>query len=127
MGRKIAKGEALRYIAELFWTPFSIVANSDLRWREASGDEAEVRTQVGREEVAIRLAFDAHGDLSTVHATARPRQVGSETIDTPWRGEASDYVALGGMRLPRRAAVWWDLPEGPFRYWEGRVTGLAFS
>lgn len=82
---------------------------------------------MGREDVAIRLGFDPDGDLSTVFAPERPRQVGSETIDTPWRGEVSDYVEVGGIRLPRRAAVWWELPEGPFRYWEGRVTGFAFA
>ena len=33
-------------------------------------------------------------------------------------------VALGGVRLPRDGEVRWELPEGPFTYWRGRVTSL---
>jgi hypothetical protein len=34
----------------------------------------------------------------------------------------SDYKQLGGRRLPTRAEVYWDLPEGRLVYWEAAVT-----
>ena len=33
---------------------------------------------------------------------------------TPWGGEFGDYRALGGMRIPRRATVYWELDQGRF-------------
>ena len=125
-GTEVSKAEALRYLAELFWTPFSIEANAGLRWREVQG-VAEAATAVGTDQVAVRFEFDADGDLVGVSTDARPRQVGPTTVSTAWRGEARDYEAFGGLRLPRRAAVWWELPDGPFRYWEGEVTAVAVA
>ncbi len=31
---------------------------------------------------------------------------------------------VGGLRVPTRAEVRWELPEGPFTYWLGRITSL---
>jgi hypothetical protein len=36
----------------------------------------------------------------------------------------SDYAEVGGVRIPTRAEVHWELPDGPFTYWRGRVTAL---
>jgi hypothetical protein len=45
-------------------------------------------------------------------------------VPTPWRGVFSDHGELGGVRVPRRAEVAWELPEGRFTYWRAEVTAL---
>jgi hypothetical protein len=30
---------------------------------------------------------------------------------------------LGGVRMPTRVDVYWDLPEGRFVYWRAEITG----
>lgn len=124
-GPDVTSGQLLRYLGELFWTPYSVVANHELGWRDLGGQAAEVTATVGRAMVSVRVEFDDHGDLAGVWTSARPRQVGKTTVDTPWRGEAGDYATVGGIRVPRRAEVRWELPEGPFTYWQGRVTGVT--
>jgi hypothetical protein len=42
--------------------------------------------------------------------------VGRTSVLTPWGGEFGEYQALGGMRLPTRAKVYWELDEGRFVY-----------
>jgi hypothetical protein len=34
----------------------------------------------------------------------------------------SGYRTLGGMRMPTRGAVYWDLPERRFVYWRAEIT-----
>lgn len=34
---------------------------------------------------------------------------------------------LGGVRVPTTAEVGWDLPEGRFVYFRGRLTGLELE
>jgi hypothetical protein len=46
------------------------------------------------------------------------------SVPTPWRGVFSDHGELGGVRVPRRAEVAWELPEGRFTYWRAEVTAL---
>jgi hypothetical protein len=53
----------------------------------------------------------------------RPRVEAGNAL-TPWIGEYRDYEVLGGVRIPTRGAVRWDLPEGPFTYWRGTITAL---
>ena len=57
-------------------------------------------------------------------APDRPRAEDGRSVPTPWRGAFSDHGELGGLRVPRRAEVAWELPEGPFTYWRAEVTDL---
>jgi hypothetical protein len=118
----LARGQAQRYLAELFWTPHSIVGNRHLRWREVDERVVEVSTLIGRSLVSVQLEFDAEGAIRAVSSAARPRVVGRTTIDTPWRGTVGDYGSVGGIWMPRHAVVTWQLRSGSFTYWEGRVT-----
>jgi len=126
-GHETAVGEALRYLAELPWVPYAIARNRELAWRELDATRVEVATSLGRERIALELAFDAAGNIAGAFAAARPRQVGKTSVPTPWRGEFRAYEELGGVRVPTRAEVRWELPEGPFVYWRGTVTSLELN
>jgi hypothetical protein len=124
-GGDISKGEAMRYLAEVPWTPQAMVANHELEWRQVDDRTVEVATRLNGERLEVLLHFDAKGDIVASTADARPRDVGGGTVDTPFRGKFSDYAVLGGVRVPTTAEVSWELPEGPFIYFRGRTTDLA--
>ena len=126
-GPYTAEGQALRYLAELFWVPHALRANEELEWDAVDEHTVDVSTRVGPKRVTVRLGFDEDGDIASAHAASRPRLVGKQAILTPWTGEVSDYAELGGVRIPTRAEVRWELPEGPFTYWRGTVTSLEFG
>jgi hypothetical protein len=119
-GPEVARGEAMRYLAELAWIPHALRANAALDWAELSPSEAEVATATRGGRAAVRLRFDGAGDLVRASAPDRPRAEG-RAVPTPWRGEFSDHAELGGLWVPRRAEVAWALPEGPFTYWRAEV------
>ncbi len=123
-GPEISVGEALRYLAELPWAPHAMRANRELAWRELDEHAVEVATGVRGERAAVRLDFDAAGDVVRASCAARPRPVGKSFVPTPWTGDFGGHALLGGTRVPTEAEVAWQLAEGPFVYWRGRITGL---
>ncbi|MEZ0077401.1 hypothetical protein ABH927_006787 [Planotetraspora sp. GP83] len=125
-GPATARAQAQRYLSELFWAPHAMVANPDLRWRELGGDPAvEVTTMVAGSPVEVRIDFDDVGDISTVSTPARSRLIAGDAVDTAWAGRVADFTTIGGIRIPTRAEVGWELPDGPFVYWQGTVTDIA--
>ena len=122
-GHDVDVGEASRYLSELVWVPAAIAANPQLEWRAVDARRVEVATCVDGERVALALDFDASGAIVACSASARPRTVKGRSVPTPWGGEVTDYRVLGGIWMPTRAEVYWDLPEGRFVYWRGQITG----
>jgi hypothetical protein len=121
-GRDVDLGEAYRYLAELPWVPQAIAENTELQWRDVDERTVEVSTAVGQERATVRIEFDDAGDIVCCLAEARPRDAGGVSIPTRWGGELSDYRILGGMRMPTRGEVAWELPKGRFVYWRGEIT-----
>ena len=119
-GPEAAEAQVLRYLAELPWVPHALLANRELVWREVDPTTVEVSAS----GVTVRLGFDADGDIVAALAAERPRIVGRHVVRTPWSGTFADYAVLGGVRIPTRAEVRWELPDGPFTYWRGTVTSL---
>jgi hypothetical protein len=124
-GVEVARGEAMRYLAELPWVPQAFVANRELEWREIDAKTVEVATVVAGSRAAVRLHFDDDGDIVASSAPDRPRAVGKEAVPTPFAGDFSDYHDFGGIRVPTTAAVRWELSDGPFVYFRGRITSFA--
>ena len=121
-GAEIAAGETFRYLAELAWAPPAILANRELAWRELDARTVEVATDAGDKRIAVRVIFNASGEIEQT-AAERPRAEAAGAL-TPWIGVYGDYQQLGGMRVPTSGEVRWDLDEGPFTYWRGKVTAL---
>jgi hypothetical protein len=126
-GVEVAQGEAMRYLTELPWVPHALVANRQLSWRELDATSVEVATRVVEATVAVRLEFDGAGDIVGAFADARPRREGKANVPTPWTGDFSAYDVVGGIRMPTRGEVRWELPEGPFTYWRGKVTEIELG
>lgn len=126
-GPELAVAEAYRYLAELPWAPHAMAANHELEWQELDPRTAEVCCRVGGERLTVVFEYDASGDIFSCSAAARPREDGRRFVPTAWGGEFSDYRTLGAVRLPTRAEVYWDLPEGRFVYWHGRITEVTVT
>lgn len=126
-GPATARSEAMRYLAELPWCPHAILGNGELEWRALEPNAVEVATRVGSAEAAVSLRFDEAGDIVGAFAPDRPRQEGTQFVERPWSGAFGDYRELGGVRVPTRAEVAWELPDGRFTYFRGLVTGLELE
>lgn len=122
-GPETSVGEAMRYLAELAWAPQAIAANRELEWRELDERAVEVACGLASARVAVRWQFNGDGDLSGATGL-RPFPVGKTFVPRPWGGDFGEYASFAGTRVPSFGQAWWELPEGRFVYWRGRVTAL---
>jgi hypothetical protein len=121
-GPELSLGEAFRYLAEIAWVPQAVLANRQLGWRQLDDQVVEVSTTAAGGRPAVRLHFNERDEIARTVAE-RPRAEAGNAR-TPWIGEFRDYAELGGVRVPTRGEVRWELPEGAFTYWRGTVTSL---
>lgn len=125
VGPEIDRGQILRYLAELPWNPHAILGNDALRWRVLGPRRLEVALADTTPRCAIEMSLDEHGDIQQVGTAARGYLDGKTIVMRPWGGRFWDYALFDGVRMPRFAEVWWDLPSGRFTYWRGELTAAT--
>lgn len=121
-GPELNVGEAMRYLAELPWAPQAIRANTRLQWQAFDERTVDVSYD-GPAEAVVRWEFDDAGDPIRVTGL-RPYRSGKMFVLTQWGADFSEYERFGDTRVPAAGTAWWDLPDGRFVYWSGRVTDL---
>jgi hypothetical protein len=116
-GPDFDRGELQRYLASFAMCPPMLLNNRSLVWTplETGG------MRVSEGAAAIDLEFDDRGCPVGFHGE-RPRGVGSSTILTPWSGRAGDFRDWDGIRVAGSTEAFWQLPEGPFRYYRSEIT-----
>lgn len=120
-GPLLDRGEIQRYLAELVWCPMALLHNPDINFESIAEDV--VRVWVHDPQTHVDLNFDDSGDIVGARTTTRARG----SILQPWEGRFYDYRDYDGIRAPSRGEVWWETEDGPFVYWRGFVTSLAWA
>lgn len=120
-GPAVDRGQAIRYLSELPWTPAAYLHNDHVSWEETADGHLRASCDVAGTRVHVDYALDSEGRVVSVRAD-RPRGVDGEFVDTPWVGQFHDWSEVDGLMVPMRGEVAWELPEGTFTYWQGRVT-----
>lgn len=112
-------GELQRYLASFALCPPMRLNHGGLVWTQLQPGVVEVREG----NAAIHLHFDGRGCPVEYHGD-RPRMVGSRTVLTPWSGRADDFREWDGIRVAGRTEASWQLPDGPFRYFQSEITSV---
>lgn len=123
-GPETAKGELMRYLAELAWAPDAIRYNRALRWKQIGAREFEVSADSIGGEARVVLALDENGDIAGMRADDRPRLEDGKIVPGKWFGAFSGYKEFAGYRIPSQGEVGWELETGPFVYWRGETMAL---
>jgi hypothetical protein len=126
-GPEAVAGEALRYLAELPWVPHALLANPQLEWQEVDERRVEVAAQPAGQRIVAELQADEHGDLVASSSRMRKRKTDGAWVETPWGGNFGDYENLVGVRVPTVGEAYWDLPEGRYVYFRGRIESLQLE
>ncbi|MDJ0973300.1 MAG: hypothetical protein QNJ98_02410 [Planctomycetota bacterium] len=122
VGRDVDLGEVSRYLAELPWAPHALVANPEVHLRSEDDQHVILACALGDTEVAVRMEVDEHGAPVRARMPARPRSVGKRFEPTPWLVSYGPLEDRAGVRVPMSGEAAWELPEGRFTYWRGRIT-----
>lgn len=126
-GPALAKGEAMRYLAELAWAPDAILLNPALDWHMVDERTLRVGTGegAGRGEVTLRL--DEEGRIFGASAEDRPRKEAAGFVARRWRGRFLDYRWHQDRWIPFGGEADWILDGCAFTTWRGSLLrwGLA--
>jgi hypothetical protein len=118
-GDQVTEGQVLRYLAELPWVPHALTANPEIELIVVGPRAVEAATRIGPRRAAVRLELN---ETEIVAASATRPRLEDNGKPTSWTGTFGDYRELGGLRIPTKAEARWELPDGPFTYWQGEIT-----
>ena len=118
-----AKGEIMRYLAELAWAPDALLRNRTLDWDILDERRLRVRHGQGASRAGVELRLDDEGRIGTIFAPDRPRYEGSRFIARPWHGRFFDYRWRAGRWLPFQAEVAWGVEGRKVTVWRGEIVG----
>ena len=124
---EIARGEFMRYFAEVAWYPTALLPSQGVRW-EAVDDRSANATMVdGPLSLTLLFRFNDAGLIGSFRAEARGGMVGNKMVMAPWEGNWSNYQTRDGVQVPCTGEVAWMRPEGRKPYFVGTVTSLTFE
>ncbi|NTU42777.1 MAG: hypothetical protein HGA78_06945 [Nitrospirales bacterium] len=120
-------GALQRYLAEAVWFPTALLPGQGIQW-EATGDNtARATITDSGTTVSLEFRFSEDGEITEVFTLGRYREVKGRYELTPWAAFCSVYEKQEGMRIPTEVVVEWQLPEGRFPYWKGRVVDVEYD
>ncbi|MEO8484314.1 MAG: DUF6544 family protein [Acidobacteriota bacterium] len=126
-GGEIARGEMMRYFAEMAWYPTALLPSQRVRWAAVDDRSANATLVDGPIALTLLFRFDDAGLISSVHADARGSGVGKDMVMLPWDCTVSNYQLRHGMMVPTRGGAAWMRPEGRKPYFIGNLTSLAYE
>ena len=124
---EIARGELIRFFAEMAWYPTALLPSQGVRWEALDDRSANATIVDGLLTATLLFRFNDAGLIDSVHADARGAMVGKEMIMTPWEGSWSNYQTRNGMTVPFTGEVAWVRPGGRKPYFLGTVASLSYE
>ncbi|MDQ2778610.1 MAG: hypothetical protein M3Y32_03525 [Pseudomonadota bacterium] len=124
---EIARGELMRYFAEMAWYPTALLPSQGVRWQAVDDRTANATLSDGAITLSLRFRFDEAGLIASVHADARCAGVGKGSVMLPWDCSVSDYQLRHGMKVPTRGEAAWVRPEGRKLYFVGHLKSLVYE
>lgn len=126
-GGAIARGELMRFFAEMAWYPTALLPSQGVRWDALDERSAKATIVDGPLTLTLLFSFNDAGLIESARAEARGAMVGKEMVMVPWEGRWSNYQARNGMMVPISGEAAWLPPEGRRPYFRGTVTSLSYE
>ena len=126
-GGEIARGEFMRFFAEMAWYPTALLPSQGVRWAALDDRSANATVVDGPLTLTLLFRFNDAGLIDSFRAEARGAMVGKEMVMVPWEGSWSNYQSRDGMTVPFTGEVAWERPEGRKSYFHGTVASLSYE
>lgn len=123
----IARGEFMRWFAEVAWYPTALLPSQGVHWEAVDERSANATVVDGPLTLTLLFRFNDEGLIGSFRAEARGSMVGNELVMAPWEGRWSDYRSHDGVKVPFTGEVAWMRPEGRRPYFVGTVRSLSFE
>jgi len=125
--KELNKAALQRYLAESVWFPTALLPTQGIKWIEIDEKKASATINDSGITVSLVFGFNDKGEIVEVYTSERYREVNGEYMLFPWKGEFSNYVEIGGYRIPSGGEVAWILEDGTFPYWRASIKQIDFD
>lgn len=123
----IARGEFMRWFAEVLWYPTALLPSQGVRWQAVDDHSANATAEDGPLRLTLLFRFNEAGLIASFRAEARGGMVGDRLVMAPWEGIWSNYRTVDGVQVPFTGEVAWMRPQGRKPYFIGTVTAVTFE
>jgi hypothetical protein len=122
---KLTLGTLTRYLSEMIWFPIAYLGDK-VTWTAVNNNSADVTLSDHGRTASGRMVFDELGRPVTFE-TMRYREMNSEYVLAPWHTPNLEYGERGGLNIPVRGQVYWDMPEGKLVYGDFRIVEVVYN
>lgn len=120
-------GALVRCLTESVWLPTALLPGKNLRWEALDDSSARVIFSDAGIQAAAVFYFNPQGEVFKITVPDRYREVKGRYVLTPWTIYLGEYREFHGVKIPTRAEVEWNPPEGALKYFTGTITGIDFN
>ena len=124
---EIARGEFMRWFAEVAWYPTALLPSQGVRWEAVDDHSANATVLDGSRSLTLLFRFNDAGLIGAFRAEARGGMVDNKMVMALWEGIWSNYQTHDGVQVPFTGEVAWMRPAGRKPYFVGTVTALTFE
>lgn len=107
-----------RYLAESVWFPTALLPSQGVTWEAVNSNKAKATITDAGTTVSLEFEFNAIGEVVSVYAADRYREVNGAYEPTAWLGRFSNYINVEGYLVPSKAEVEWQLKDQRYPYWK---------
>ena len=97
---EIARGEFMRWFAEVLWYPTALLPSQGVRWEAVDDHSANATMVDGPLSLTLLFRFNEADLIHSFRADARGGMVGDEMVIAPWEGVWSNYQTRDGVQVP---------------------------
>jgi hypothetical protein len=124
-GEEIDQGTMLRFMGEMSWFP--VAALSDyLKWEEIDSNSARATMNYGGVTASGIFRFSDEGRILSFTAKRYMENHGRYSLED-WVVEAKDYKEFGGIEIPHKVDVTWQLEAGDYHWFSCEVTDIEYN
>ena len=116
-----------RWLAEAVWFPTALLPDQGIMWEAIDDTRAQATVTDSGISVSLDFEFNDLGEIVSVYAPARYREVDGDYERVPWKGYFSEYIEVDGYRILSQGEVECQLEEQVYSYWKAEITNVRFG
>jgi hypothetical protein len=120
-------GALQRFLAEAVWFPTALLPGAGVQWRAIDNSRALATLTDSGTTVSLEFRFNDAGEITSVFTPGRYRSVNGKYELAPWEAHLRSYEERDGVRIPVEGDVEWQLRDGSFPYWKGRIVQAKYD
>ncbi len=115
-GDEVASALLARILMESVWFPTSLIPSGQLRWEPVNATSARATLSDHGTTVSCVFTFNENNEVTKIVTQDKFRDAETSFEREQCSMHCSDYKQFGGVRIPTKVRLEWNLEEQDFEY-----------